>query len=170
MTVPLSRALGSEGIVPGPDNTRALRDAFGRFATGVTVVTAPGPIGITANSFASVSLDPPLLLWSPARSSRRFAAFHAAEHFAVHVMGAEQMELCRRFASVGDDWEGQPHLLNAEGVPLLPGCLARFECRTEARHDAGDHVLIIGRIERFTFEHGAPLVFSAGRFGGFTAG
>ncbi len=163
---------GAAGLVPGADTGRALRNAFGRFATGVTLVTAKGPagpMGITANSFASVSLDPALLLWSPAKASRRFAVFHDAPAFAVHVLGAAQADLCRRFASVGDDWAGLDFALNAAGVPLLPGCLARFECRTTARHDAGDHVIIIGLIERFDLAEGAPLVFSAGRYGGFAA-
>lgn len=158
------------GLEPGAATQRALRDAFGRFATGVTLVTTrgpSGPVGITANSFASVSLEPALLLWSPAKSSRRFGIFHAAEAFAVHVLGAHQMDLCRRFATVGDDWLDLDYEVNAAGVPLLPGCPARFECRTEARHDAGDHVLIVGRIERFLSGDGAPLVFSAGRYGGF---
>jgi flavin reductase (DIM6/NTAB) family NADH-FMN oxidoreductase RutF len=163
----------TEILIPGPDAQRALRDAFGRFATGVTVVTvatAAGPVGITANSFASVSLDPPLLLWAPARASRRFAAFHDAEDFAVHVLGADQSELCRRFAAAGDDWEGVGHRRSDRGVPLLPGALARFECATEARHPAGDHVVIIGRILRFSQRPGAPLLFAGGRYGGFAGG
>ena len=159
--------------VPGPDTQRALRDAFGRFATGVTVVTAAGPagpIGITANSFASVSLDPPLLLWAPARASRRFPAFAAAADFAVHVLGADQSDLGRRFAASGDDWAGLGHVASDRGVPLLPGALARFECTTEARHPAGDHMVIIGRILRFCQRPGAALLFAGGRYGEFATG
>ena len=121
-------------FVPGPDAARDFRDALGRFATGVTVVTceADGPLGITANSFASVSLDPPLVLWSPARGSRRFDAFAGARHFAIHVLGAEQEALGAGFSSSGEAFEGLELERNAEGVPLIAGCLARFECRAHA--------------------------------------
>lgn len=165
-------ALGAT-LVPAPATQRALRDAFGRFATGVTVVTAAGPegpIGITANSFASVSLDPPLLLWAPSRASRRFPALAAAADFAVHVLGADQSDLCRRFAAAGDDWAGLDHAFSDRGVPLLAGPLARFECTTEAQHPAGDHMVIIGRILRFNQRPGAPLLFAGGRYGGFATG
>lgn len=159
-----------EPLTPSPERTRALRDAFGRFATGVTLVTAAGPagpVGLIANSFASVSLDPALVLWSPAKASRRFPVFAAAPYFAVHVLGAEQMDLCRRFAARGDDWEGLALATGAGGTPVLPGCLARFECAAVARHDAGDHLVVIGAVERFAYRRGAPLVFSAGAYGGF---
>jgi flavin reductase (DIM6/NTAB) family NADH-FMN oxidoreductase RutF len=96
--------------------------------------------------------------------------FLKARHFAVHVLGADQMDLCRRFTASGDRWEGLGATTGAGDTPLLPGCLARFECRTEAVHDAGDHVLILGRIDRFETGEGAPLVFSAGRYGSFAAG
>ncbi|MCC6306583.1 MAG: flavin reductase family protein [Rhodobacteraceae bacterium] len=161
---------GGGAVVPGPGNQRALRDAFGRFATGVTVVTAAGslgPVGITANSFASVSLDPPLLLWAPARASRRFPPFAVAEAFAVHVLGADQSDLGRRFAAAGGDWAGLAPEVGPEGVPLLAGALARFECTTEARHPAGDHLIIIGRIRRFAQRPGPPLLFAGGCYGGF---
>ena len=158
-------------FVPGPDTARAFRDALGRFATGVTVVTceADGPLGITANSFASVSLDPPLVLWSPARVSRRFDAFAGAEHFAVHVLGAEQAALCEGFSAAGDAFpDGAPER-NAEGVPVIDGCLARFECRTHARHDGGDHEIVVGAVLRASSREGAPLVFAAGSYGRFTS-
>ena len=97
-----------EDVVPGPDTQKAFRDALGRFATGVTVVTTDseiGPLGITANSFASVSLDPPLVLWSPAKSSRRYEAFAEAKDFAIHVIGAEQAEISARFSRDGTAFE-----------------------------------------------------------------
>lgn len=161
-----------ESFNPAEGDTRRLRDAFGAFATGVCVVTAPaegGPVGITANSFASLSLEPPLVLWSPARASRRFAAFCAAEHFAIHVLAEDQFALARHFALKGRDFALEGVSANAEGVPLLPGCLARFECRQEAVHDGGDHALIIGRVLRVSHRAGVPLVFSAGRYGGFAS-
>ncbi|WP_226780936.1 flavin reductase family protein [Oceaniglobus trochenteri] len=156
-------------FVPGPDTSRAFRDALGQFATGVTVVTTAtpdGPLGITANSFASVSLDPPLVLWSPARAARRFPVYEAAQHFAIHVMGAEQAGLCNAFvrdgAAFGDlDWAPGP-----SGAPLIEGCLARFECERYAVHDGGDHAIIVGRVLNAQSRPGAPLVFSAGQYGG----
>ena len=159
-------------FVPGPGTAREFRDALGRFATGVTVVTcaADGPLGITANSFASVSLDPPLVLWSPARFSRRFDAFAEARHFAVHVLGQEQSALCEGFSASGDAFDGLAWAPNAEGVPVIDGCLARFECRTHARHDGGDHDILVGRVLRAASRGGAPLVFSAGAYGRFTSG
>lgn len=158
-------------ITPGPENTRDLRDAFGRFVTGVTVITADseiGPLGITANSFASVSLDPPLVLWAPAKFSRRYTAFAEAPHFAIHVIGAEQEDVAARFSRDGTAFEGCNWIPNAHNVPLIEGCLARFECDTVATHDGGDHRIVIGRVTRATWRDGAPLVFSQGAMGLFT--
>ncbi|KAA9009358.1 flavin reductase family protein [Histidinibacterium aquaticum] len=151
-------------------DARAFRDALGSFATGVTVVTArgeEGPVGITANSFASVSLDPPLVLWSPAKQSSRFPAFRAAEHYAIHVLGAHQQGICDGFVRARDAFEGTDWTESPEGVPLLPGCLARFECRLEAAHDAGDHVILVGRVLRAAHGTGEPLLFQGGRFAQF---
>lgn len=155
-------------FVPGPDTARAFRDALGRFATGVTVVTtlgSDGPVGVTANSFAAVSLDPPLLLWSPAKSSRRCRAFSEARAFAVHVLAADQLTLSRHFTQPDHHFGDLDTSTSPEGTPLLEGTLARFECLTEATHDAGDHVIVIGRVIRARFRDGAPLVFSQGRYG-----
>ncbi len=146
---------------------RAFRDALGAYATGVTVVTVAsddGPIGITANSFASVSLDPPLVLWAPAKSSNRFKYFSGVPHFAIHVLDAHQQALCNGFtknraAFAGLDWTENDH-----GVPLIDGCLARFECSLHVEHDAGDHTLIIGTVTRAQSRAGLPLLFQAGRF------
>lgn len=162
---------GTLEFVPGPGCERALRDALGRFATGVTVITAPGasgPVGITANSFTSLSLDPALVLWAPARASRRFDVFAAARHFAIHVLGAEQAALGRHFSRDGLDFDLPGVQQNAEGVPILPGCLAHFECRQEALHAGGDHAIVVGRVLRASLREGAPLVFSGGRYGGFS--
>ncbi|MBW6506701.1 MAG: flavin reductase family protein [Rhodobacteraceae bacterium] len=160
----------SEGVAPDPANPRPYRDALGRYATGVAVVTAReagggGPLGITVNSFASVSLDPPLVLWSAARSSLRHAHFSAAGAFAVHVLGAEQAELAYRFTRNGSDFTGIAYTLGDLGVPLLADTLARFECVAETRYEGGDHTIILGRVIRFAAgAEAAPLVFAQGRF------
>jgi flavin reductase (DIM6/NTAB) family NADH-FMN oxidoreductase RutF len=166
-----SERIAMQTVTPGPDTARAFRDALGRFATGVTVVTTQsdmGPLGITANSFASVSLDPPLVLWSPAKSSRRFQAFAEAAHFAIHVVGAEQAGLCERFSRDGLAFEGTDWQPGAHGVPLLNGCLARFECTTVASHEGGDHRIIVAEVTRATWRDGDPLLFSQGSYGQFT--
>ena len=157
-------------FVPGPESKREFRDALGRFATGVTVVTttAPeGPVGITANSFASVSLDPPIVLWSIGRHSRRFQAFAECEHFAVHILAAEQLDLGRRFARAGDAFAGLRFERNDEDVPLLGGCLSRFECTRFARHDGGDHLIVVARVTAATLRDGEPLLFAGGDYGRF---
>jgi flavin reductase (DIM6/NTAB) family NADH-FMN oxidoreductase RutF len=154
-------------------DTRALRDALGRFATGVTIVTIAtrdGPMGFTANSFASVSLDPPLVLWSPARASARYPFFAAAQHYAIHILGAEEADLSRRFIRGGAGFDGLDHAGNPEGVPVIPGTLARFDCRQAATHDGGDHLIILGRVLRHLSRDGGPLLFSQGSFGTFTPG
>jgi flavin reductase (DIM6/NTAB) family NADH-FMN oxidoreductase RutF len=158
------------GIIPDATNARQFRDALGRFATGVTVVTimgSDGPMGFTANSFSSLSLDPALVLWSLARSSQRFAPYAAAEAFAIHVLGQDQADWPGRFSRGGAGFEGLAPTLNGEGVPVLPGALARFDCRQHATHDGGDHLIIVGQVLRLAFEEGTPLVFAQGRFGGF---
>lgn len=162
---------GIETFDPADGNTRRFRDALGSFATGVCVVTTgdgAGRVGITANSFASLSLDPALVLWSPARASRRFTAFSTARHYAIHVLAADQFALARHFALDGMDFSLPGVTTSPEGVPILPGCLAWFECRQEAVHEGGDHALIVGRVLRAASRPGAPLVFSAGRYGGFS--
>lgn len=152
----------------GSPQNRGLRDAFGTFATGVTVVTAQGPkgpVGMTANSFSSVSLDPPLVLWSPAKSSQRFGAFAKAEQYAIHVLAADQRELALHFARNGQGFETFPDTeFTVSGVPILTGCLAVFECQTYAVHDAGDHALVLGRVQRARHRSGPALVFRAGQF------
>lgn len=155
-------------FTPDIDNERAFRDALGQFATGVTVVTAngaEGPVGITANSFAALSLDPPLVLWSPARRSSRFAIFAGAEDFSIHILSADQIGICRHFTQRGD-FDGVEHQAGPGGVPQLPGSLARFDCRREAVHEGGDHVIIVGRVTQVETAPGSPLVFHAGHFRG----
>ena len=151
----------------------ALRKAFGRFGTGVTIVTVmspSGPVGMTANSFSSVSLDPPLVLWSIARASRRYPAFEASGRMAIHVLCEEQDLLCKAFAKSHDAFGEARWHVSEHGVPLLEGCLARFECRQYAEYDGGDHAIIVGEVERALIEeNGDPLLFFGGRFGSFTA-
>ncbi len=151
-----------------PTDTLALRGALGCYATGVTVVTTmtpDGPLGMTANSFASVSLDPPLVLWSPARKSARFPAFEAASHFAVHVLGEHQKELSDAFAQTGFEPFEKLHFETGEGdVPLLEGCAARFECIQSAGHDGGDHLIVVGEVLRFQSSDRSPLLYHRGNY------
>ncbi len=153
-------------FVPTGDTGRQLRDAFGRFATGVTVVTAQGPDGpsaITANSFASVSLDPALVLWSPSRTSRRFDLFTNVTHYAIHVLAADQHDLCWSVAKDRQGFDMDTLGRNENGVPILADCLARFDCARYAVHDGGDHAIVVGQILRATYRSGTPLAFYGGK-------
>ncbi|MEO0764778.1 MAG: flavin reductase family protein [Pseudomonadota bacterium] len=155
-------------FTPDETSSRQLRDAFGKFATGVTVITAAsadGPVAIVANSFSSVSLDPALVLWSVDRGARRFPYFDAADHYAIHVLAVEQQDLCTQVARNAHALQDVAHTVNADGVPLIEHCLARFECRRVAAHDAGDHVIVVGQVQRTQMRDGAPLTFFGGGFG-----
>jgi flavin reductase (DIM6/NTAB) family NADH-FMN oxidoreductase RutF len=146
---------------------REYRDALGRFVTGVTVVTTraeSGPLGMTVNSFASVSLDPPLVLWSPARKSSRFPAFEAAPYFAIHVLSAGQRDLAEHFARIGDMPPGLAFEEGPGGIPLFADSVARFECRHAAGHDGGDHLIVVGEVLRLATTDLPPLVFDRGAF------
>lgn len=150
-------------------HARLFRNALGAFATGVTIVTTRDgegrDIGLTANSFNSVSLDPPMVLWSLAKSARSLPAFLAATHFAVHVLAADQEELSLRFATRGSEkFSGLDVERGASQVPLLRGCSARFQCRTAFRHEGGDHVIFVGAVEAFDHSDRPPLVFHGGRY------
>ena len=153
----------------GAVDARALRHAFGHFATGVAVVTTRTPAGklegLTANSFSSVSLDPPLVLWCLQRDAASAPGFAAAGMFAVNVLAAHQHALSRHFATpTSDKFAGLRHTEGLGGCPLLADSLAHFECRTENAVDAGDHTIFIGRVLRVTHRDGEPLIFSAGRY------
>ncbi len=157
-------------FIPGPDTAQDFRVALSRFATGVTVVTCQsnfGPLGITANSFSSVSLDPPLVLWSPAKSSSRHDAFVEADRFVIHILGADQSKLCLRFTKDGLNFDGLEIGTCDGGAPVIRDCLAHFECSHFAAHDAGDHTIIIGQVEAAAAQDGKPLVFSSGAMGTF---
>jgi flavin reductase (DIM6/NTAB) family NADH-FMN oxidoreductase RutF len=154
-----------------PDFTaRDFRDAVGWFATGVTVITARGAdgalYGVTANSFASVSLDPPLVLWSLDKRSPSSAGFATAGNFAVNVLGQDQQGLSARFATTGPDkWRDIAHETWQTGAPILPGSLASLDCEVEAKHEGGDHVIFVGRVLRLeSRRHGQPLLFSRGSY------
>jgi flavin reductase (DIM6/NTAB) family NADH-FMN oxidoreductase RutF len=140
------------------------------FATGVTIVTARTPegelVGLTANSFNSVSLTPPLVLWSLARSAGSMAAFSAGSHYAINILGAEQQDLARQFAARDvDRYQGVAFSLGASGAPLLQGAVATFECFNRSRYEEGDHVIFVGEVERCDHRAGAsPLLYHGGRF------
>ena len=172
---PSPRDLLAEAISfhPATEEGRRFREALGRFATGVTVVTADGPLGplgITVNSFTSVSLEPPLVLWCAATASQRWPAFREASSWAIHVLGAEQIDLCLRFTKGGEGFAGLPVTRNLDGVPVLPAAAARFDCRAHACHEGGDHAILVGEVARVTIAGpaDAPLVFAAGRFATLT--
>lgn len=147
----------------------ALRAALGRFTTGVTIITCIDGngerVGLTANSFTSLSLDPPLVLWSLQRASTTLDAFRATTHFVVNVLAESQVDLSRRFASSAPDkFADGAWSPGIGGAPVLSGCAAVFECGHHALHDGGDHVLFIGRVLRASEANIAPLVYQAGHY------
>uniref|UniRef100_UPI003BAC36EF flavin reductase family protein n=1 Tax=Stappia sp. TaxID=1870903 RepID=UPI003BAC36EF len=148
---------------------RRFRAALGRFVTGVTIVTtldASGrPVGLTANSFNSVSLDPPMVLWSLARRSANLPLFEGASHYAINILAADQHALSDRFArSVEDRFAGVDWTPGVCGMPVLAGVTAVFECVNDTRVDGGDHVVFLGRVEAFEEQDRVPLVFHSGRY------
>ena len=155
---------------PPSFSTQEFRTALGMFATGVTIVTARsqdgGVIGLTANSFNSVSLDPPLVLWSLARAAASMAAFRNGSHYAINVLAADQKALAERFALRGADrFKDVGYSEGIGGAPLLDGAAATFECFNRSRYEEGDHVIFVGEVERCSFRPGAsPLLFHGGRF------
>ena len=146
---------------------RALRDVLGRYATGVAVVTTrwrAGPAGLTVNSFTSLSLEPPLILWCLSRASGSRAAFTAARHFAVNVLAADQHQTALGFAGPGDRfagraWHGGPH-----GLPVLEHTVAALICRRERIVPAGDHLVVFGEVLEHRADPGAPLLFVDGAY------
>jgi 3-hydroxy-9,10-secoandrosta-1,3,5(10)-triene-9,17-dione monooxygenase reductase component len=150
-------------------DSNRFRQALGAFTTGVTIVTtvdvAGKPVGVTANSFNSVSLAPPMVLWSLARSSANIGAFLAARHFAVHILASDQQALATRFSQRGTDrFAGLEVGSGIDGIALLDGCAARFECRTAFQYEGGDHVIFVGEVLNFEHCESEPLVFKRGRF------
>jgi flavin reductase (DIM6/NTAB) family NADH-FMN oxidoreductase RutF len=146
------------------------RSALGSFATGVTIVTALDvnrqPIGLTANSFNSVSLSPPLVLWSLSRRAGSMPAFSSGSHYAINILAAEQHTLAERFASKDiDRFAGVPFRIGAGGAPVLEGSAAVFECFNRSQYEEGDHIIFVGEVEHCERREGAsPLIFHGGRY------
>ncbi|KUP93500.1 flavin reductase family protein [Tritonibacter horizontis] len=160
-------------FVPGPDSEADLRSALGCFATGVVVVTtqtARGPLAITANSFTSVSLSPPLVLWCPAVQSQRHDPFVTASHFSIHVMGERDRDVALHFARDGEAFDAHAWRHTAEGQPALEQALVRLDCVRHAQYPGGDHTILVGQVERVSqrADLGAGLVFHMGKFGRYS--
>ncbi len=151
------------------DDTRAYRRALGHFATGVTIITANSGShlgSLTANSFSSVSLDPPLIQWALGKSSHSLSVFESAGHFVVNVLAADQSDLASHFArSGGEKFAGIPWAPGIGESPMLPGVAAVFECSRHSMIEAGDHYIVIGKVERFARYDRPLLLFANGRFG-----
>jgi 3-hydroxy-9,10-secoandrosta-1,3,5(10)-triene-9,17-dione monooxygenase reductase component len=160
---------------PSEIDPRAFRDALGSFVTGVTIVTTRGEdgcdIGLTANSFNSVSLEPPMVLWSLALSSGNLPAFRVAPWWAVHILASEQQDLSARFAQRGiDKFAGLEVSRGPGDIPLLDGCAARFICRAAYEHEGGDHAIFVGQVLEFDQQGRPPLVYHQGRYAGVIPG
>jgi flavin reductase (DIM6/NTAB) family NADH-FMN oxidoreductase RutF len=146
---------------------RAYRDALGAFVTGVTIVTCngpDGPIGMTVNSFTSLSLDPPLVLWSPAKSSRRYSVFMNASEYAIHIASYKQLGLCLDFAKSATGSNAVQWQHKQSGSPYFLGGIARFMCEKYTTFDGGDHTIIVGKVTEFQLTGGNPLIFKDGEY------
>jgi len=157
-----------EGGDPAHDH-KAFRRALGQFATGVTVVTTEcegARAAVTANSFTSLSLDPPLILWSIAKTSRSYAIFSKTGHFVVHVLGAHQINVSQHFSSaVTDKFADIDWRRGVVGSPVLDGATAVFECTTEQCYEGGDHLILVGRVRHYARYAGEALLYAQGRYG-----
>lgn len=153
---------------------REFRNALGSFATGITVISALGPrhekLGNTVNSFTSVSLEPPLILWCMGRHAMSLKSYLSTDHFAVNVLADDQEAISARFAKTGiDKWDGVTFEAWQTGCPILAGCAAVFECRTRHTYMGGDHVIFVGEVLNAAYDGTkAPLVFHRGRYGRIT--
>ena len=151
-------------------STSEFRASLAMFATGVTIVTARTAagelVGLTANSFNSVSLNPPLVLWSLSQAASSMAAFSAGSHYAINILAADQQGLAERFASKRDDrWDGVAFTDGVAGAPLLTGSAASFECFNRSQYTEGDHVIFVGEVECCSHSTGAaPLLYHGGKF------
>jgi len=149
---------------------RDFRNALGTFATGVTIITAAAadgkPYGLTCNSFASVSLNPPLVLWSLVLYSSGLTVFQNASHFTVNVLGVSQQGLANKFAKSGEDkFAGVDWSPGLGDAPVLAGSVANFQCRSVNRYYGGDHVIFLGAVEAYLYSGGEPLLFARGKYG-----
>jgi flavin reductase (DIM6/NTAB) family NADH-FMN oxidoreductase RutF len=154
--------------VPASDE-KLFRSALSQFATGVTIITTRDEngafFGLTASSFNSVSLNPPLVLWSLSQTARSMPLFSANSHYVINVLAADQAQLAERFASrIEDRFEGVEFDLSDTGLPILHGCAAWFECHNRSRYPEGDHVIFVGEVERYAYEAKPPLIYHAGKF------
>lgn len=152
-------------------NPAQFREALGRFATGVAIVTCPGgeggPVGVTVNSFSSLSLEPPLILWCLDDKSYRGETFQSCGVFAVNVLARAQQALSVRFSESGQhDFTGIRYQDGGNGAPVLPDALAVFECDVVARHEGGDHTIFVGRVTGMRSRDGEPLLYYRGRYRG----
>lgn len=159
----------SENTTSVIDSIKLLRNAFGSFVTGITIVTARdaqgNAVGMTANSFSSVSLDPPLALWSVAKTASAFDAFQQAMHFTIHILHSGQEQLSRQFATKNiDKFVNNLYELGVGDVPCLTDYAARFECAVEHRYAGGDHIILVGRVVAFDNRDMDPLVFYKGQY------
>ncbi len=154
---------------PETDSFRPLKDALGRFATGIAIATCRGtegePIAITVNSFTSVSLTPPLVLWCIEKNASTFDTFMNSDNYGISILAADQQAYSDRFAGF------EPEMLKPEemvfevtGVPIIKSCLAAFDCKVVDRHEAGDHIILIGEVVGYRSEQGAPLIYFASQY------
>ncbi|MEI6382079.1 MAG: flavin reductase family protein [Betaproteobacteria bacterium] len=146
-----------------------LRKALGKFATGVTIVTTQGVgdqlVGVTANSFNTVSLSPPIVLWSLTKTSSTLSDFDHSGRFIINILSTDQVHLSQRFSKpISDKFENVEHSKGIAGLPYLHDCVARFECKTLHRHEVGDHILFLGQIEAYEHTHLEPLLFCKGQY------
>jgi flavin reductase (DIM6/NTAB) family NADH-FMN oxidoreductase RutF len=151
---------------------RDFRNALGTFATGVTIITAVTPdgkpYGLTCNSFASVSLNPPLVLWSLGMFSNGLSVFQNASHFTVNVLGASQQDLSNRFSKSSEDkFAGVEWTPGLGKAPILANCVATFQCRAANRYYGGDHIIFLGAVEAYAYNRQEPLLFARGGYGRF---
>jgi flavin reductase (DIM6/NTAB) family NADH-FMN oxidoreductase RutF len=151
---------------------RDFRNALGTFATGVTIITAVTPdgkpYGLTCNSFASVSLNPPLVLWSLGMFSNGLSIFQNASHFTVNVLGASQQDLSNRFSKSSEDkFAGVEWTPGLGKAPVLANCVATFQCRAANRYYGGDHIIFLGAVEAYAYNRQEPLLFARGGYGRF---
>jgi flavin reductase (DIM6/NTAB) family NADH-FMN oxidoreductase RutF len=155
--------------MPEQVDTSGFRNALGQFATGVAVVTCKAPnadyVGVTVNSFNSVSLSPPLVLWSLSCASKNYSAFEQASHYGVSVLSGHQEHLSKRFSTFHEQrFDGVAVQEGEAGVPLIQGALAHFECKVKSRHREGDHVVLVGEVVRCTFCEGPALIYKAQQY------
>ena len=176
-TEPIALDEGYAAPVSSVIDTLDLRKALGGFVTGITVVTSRAPdgrtAGVTVNSFCSVSLDPPLVLWCLSRTAPSYSVFLDAGYFAIHVLAEDQAHLSARFSGQSklggrsrDKFAGLPLSAGLGGAPILADVVARYECRLERRYDGGDHLIMVGEVERYRHTERPPLLFHAGRHRG----